>query len=91
MQFIQVVGGSKSIYGLQQHDTLYSLLLELLPPVDYTYTRLDNGQEIHQLGEDIIMYLFQRILVALRSNAKFHIPRVCRVCVTICQSKGYHI
>ena len=76
MQFIQVVGGSKSIYGLQQHDTLYSLLLELLPPVDYTYTRLENNQQIHQSGEDITTYLFQRILGALRSNAKFHIPWV---------------
>ena len=76
VQFIQVVGGSKSLYGLQQQDTLYSLLLELLPPMDYTYTKLKNNQEIRHSGGKISTYLFQLILRALRDNAKFHIPRV---------------
>ena len=74
-----LVRGFKSLYGLQ-YETLDSLLLELLPPTDPHYHKLENTVAQHEATVDddpfeMAVYLFQEILTALR-NAGFHVPKV---------------
>ena len=74
MQFIQLINGSKSFYGFQQPDTLDSLLLELLPPIDHKYIK-DHDLNC-QSKEEVSVYLFQEIIGSLRNRAGFHVPKV---------------
>lgn len=80
--------GFKSLYGLRR-ETLDSLILECLPPINHTYKQLkmDETVAVKSLHEqddqwEVALYLVQEILNALRNNAGFHIPRVRYACIT---------
>lgn len=74
------------MYGLRR-ETLDSLVLELLPPVDHTYKVMETPKAVAASSRlepasvvddplEVAVHLFQEILNALRNNAGFHIPRV---------------
>lgn len=73
-EFISHVHGSNSFYGLEP-ETLDSLILELLPPSDRKYQKLEACRD-ERGCDDVSVYLIQEILHALRTNAGFHIPKV---------------
>ena len=84
--FILRVNGSTSLYGLEA-ETLDSLILDLLPPLNHSYCKLGEDSMV-DTSEPVPIYLLQELLRALRSNAGFHIPRVrislsCSACVTL--------
>ena len=82
-EFICLVLGYKSLYGVQ-YETLDSLLLELLPPIDHCYKKSENTENQCEAESLILVddpfemavYLFQEILIALRNNAGFYVPKV---------------
>ena len=71
-QFIDLVDGDKSLYGLKK-ETLNSLLLSLLPPYGHTYKDTPPGDLI---GDDIKLCLLQELLRTLRNSAGFAVPLV---------------
>ena len=87
-EFIHLVLRSKSLYGLQT-ETLDSLLLELLPPIDHHYQKLESklSHQHEAIVEDdpfeIVVCLFQEILNALRNNAGFHVPKVSTLVIQL--------
>lgn len=70
--------GFKSLYGLRP-ETLDSLVLDFLPPLGHTYTKLGEDSVVDD-SNDVPLYLLQEILNALRGSAGFHIPRVSYHC-----------
>ena len=72
--FIQCVSGSSSLYGLQA-DTLESLILTLLPPLDHQYATLGEPSLVDS-SLDVKVYLIQELVQSLRHCAGFHIPPV---------------
>ena len=71
-QFIDLVDGDKSLYGLRK-ETLNSLLLSFLPPYGHTYMDTPPGDLI---GDDIKLCLLQELLKTLRNSAGFAVPLV---------------
>ena len=71
-QFIDLVGGGNSLYGLKK-ETIDSLLLSLLPPYGHTYKETPPGNLI---GDDVNLCLLQELLRALRNSAGFAVPVV---------------
>ena len=71
-QFIDLVGGEKSLYGLKK-ETLNSLLLSLLPPYGHTYKDTPPGDLI---GDSVKLCLLQELLRTLRNSAGFAVPVV---------------
>ena len=74
MEFTGLLHDSKSLYGFQA-DTLDSLVLEFLPPIDHTFKNLEKEEVTTDKSQAVNTYLLQRILNALR-DIGFHIPRV---------------
>ena len=72
--FITSVCNSTSLYGLQP-ETLDSLILDFLPPLDHAYTKLGEDSLV-DTSQPPDIYLLQELLGALRNNAGFHIPKV---------------
>ncbi len=72
--FISNVYGSTSLYGLQA-ETVDSLILDFLPPLNHTYCKLGDDSIVDN-SQPAVIYLLQELLGALRSNAGFRIPRV---------------
>ena len=72
--FIQCVSGSSSLYGLQE-DTLESLILTLLPPLQHEYEGLGEPSLVDS-SLDVKVYLIQELVQSLRHCAGFHIPPV---------------
>ena len=72
-EFITLVSGSHSLYGLKP-ETLDSLILDILPCFSHNYQCLDElgSEDIPDVPE----YLTRIILGALRTNAGFHVPKV---------------
>jgi hypothetical protein len=70
-EFIKVVDGPNSLYGLKE-ETLDSLLLSLLPPYGHTYCDTPPGEPIQ---EDIKLYLLRELLCSLRNSAGFAVPK----------------
>lgn len=73
-EFISLVDGSKSLYGLQS-ETLDSLILDMLPSLGHTYVKLSDNS-VGDDAQDVKVYLVLEILNSLRNNAGFHIPEV---------------
>ena len=69
--FILRVHGSTSLYGLQA-ETLDSLILDLLPPLNHSYCKLGEDSMV-DTSEPVPIYLLHELLGALRSNAGFHV------------------
>ena len=72
--FIKSVHSSYSLYGLQQ-ETMDSLILDILPPHNHTYTKVDENN-LPNTKQPATTYLLQELLVALCSHAGFRIPKV---------------
>ncbi len=74
-EFVEQISGSTSLYGLQK-ETLYSLLMSLLPPLKHDY----EGQHSPLSGQtqptDVRERLMQALMRALKENAGFQIPSV---------------
>lgn len=77
-EFVQNISGSSSLYGLQK-ETLYSLLMSLLPHLKHEY----EGEFTALTGEtqptDVRDRLMQTLLRALKENAGFQIPSVSNI------------
>lgn len=73
-EFISIVEGSKSLYGMKT-ETLDSLILDMLPSLGHTYTELKESSGVDDT-QNASTYLVMKILDSLRSNAGFHIPEV---------------
>ena len=72
-EFINIVNGSNSLYGLK-NETLDSLLLSLLPPYGHTYQ--DTPPDAPVGGDNVDLYLLQELLRSLRNSAGFAVPVV---------------
>ena len=73
------VSGFDSLYGFLKDDTLDSLILNFLPPVNFTYKKLvkdEKQDESSTNSQEILHGLFQEVLNVLRNNFGFHIPQV---------------
>ena len=71
-QFISIVDGDSSLYGLKS-ETLDSLLLSLLPPYGHKYQDTPPQEPV---GDDVRVYLLQELLRSLRHSAGFAVPVV---------------
>ncbi len=74
LEFIELVSGSDSLYGLCPH-TLNSLILSLLPAVDHTYPEIGELNLVNN-SRDIHFYILQEIVQALRECTGLCIPKV---------------
>lgn len=72
--FISIVEGSESLYGMKL-ETLDSMILDMLPPLGHTYTELRESSEVDD-AQDVRPYLMLEILKYLRTNSGFYIPEV---------------
>ena len=70
-EFISVVEGDASLYGLKK-ETLDSLLLSILPSYTYKFKEV----ETHDFSDDVRVQLLQEMVTALRNSAGFSIPMV---------------
>lgn len=76
-EFLDVLSESKtSLYGLQP-ETLDSLILSILPNVDFKYKKVEECDPVGdtQLPE-VRVYLIKKVLDLLRTNAGFHFQEV---------------
>ncbi len=73
-EFIELVSGSESLYGLCP-DTLNSLVLSLLPAVDHAYTEIGKLSFVDN-SSDIRFYTLQKIVQALREFTGLFVPKV---------------
>lgn len=73
LEFVQLLGGPKSVYGYHS-DTLNALILSLLPPTGFQYEERFKPSQI--AFPNMKLYLLESLLQALQDNAGFHIPSV---------------
>ena len=83
--------GPDGLYGFKL-DTVDSLILSLLPPVDFEFncTREDS---LVDPDEDVKVFMLRLLVQGLRRCSGFHIPYVCDsqniavvLCVSVCVS-----
>lgn len=74
-EFLDTIGREGSIYGLQK-DTLSSLLLTLLPHVEFEYKKYLQQPTIKTSVFDIKIRIVEILLQVLRENAGFQLPTV---------------
>ena len=74
--FIVLVSGADSLYGLCP-DTLTSLVLTLLPPVDHVYEELGELNLVDDSAE-IESFVLKEIILALREYSGLFIPKLVR-------------
>jgi len=74
-EFVKYISGSSSLYGLQQ-ETLSSLLMSLLPPLEHEYVDSYPEPSGKTKATDVQAVLMQKLLTALKENAGFQIPLV---------------
>ena len=77
-EFLECVGGPLSIYGLQP-DTVSSLLITLLPPLENEYKSHYQLPGIETPSTDVRVRILEMLLQVLKENAGFQIPAVSRV------------
>ncbi len=73
------MSGFESLYGFLKDDTLDSLILNFLPPANFTCKKLEmveNQDESCTNSQEILRGLFEEVLNVLRNNLGFHIPQV---------------
>ena len=75
--FIALVSGSESLYGLRP-DTLNSLVISLLPSVDHAYQEM--GELKSEESCEIKHFILREIVQALRCNTGLFIPKVLDGC-----------
>ena len=88
------MSGFESLYGFLKDDTLDSLILNFLPPANFTYKKFEKVEEqdgSSTNSRETLCGLFQEVLNVLRNNLGFHIPRVracisCNTCVPLDQA-----
>ena len=83
--FIHLISGSSSLYGLQP-ETLDSLVLSMLPPLTHSYEPL-NEPRVMDSNLDLKVLMMQELLQNLRHCAGFHIPPVS-TCSTRMKATG---
>jgi hypothetical protein len=66
---------SKSFYGLQK-ETLDSLVLNFLPALGHKYESVQEDRLVVDTTKGVNTFLLQTILIVLRENAGFYIPKV---------------
>ena len=81
-EFLDTIGREASIYGLQK-DTLSSLLLTLLPHVEFEYKKYLQQPSIKTSVFDVKIRIVEILLQALRENAGFQLPIVSMLSVII--------
>ena len=81
-EFVQLVGGKGSLYGLRD-ETVDSLVLCMLPASSSQFRAVPKITPAEE-EEDIRCYLLQQLLVALRESAGFSIAMVSAV-VCVCE------
>ena len=74
-EFLDTIGREASIYGLQK-DTLSSLLLTLLPHVEFEYKKFLQQPTVKTSVFDVKIRIVEILLQALRENAGFQLPTV---------------
>lgn len=72
---MDTIGREASIYGLQK-DTLSSLLLTMLPHVEFEYKKYLQQPAVRTSVFDIKIRIVEVLLQALRENAGFQLPSV---------------
>ena len=81
-EFLDTIGREGSIYGLQK-DTLSSLLLTLLPHVEFEYKKYLQQPAIKTSVFDIKIRIVEILLQALRENAGFQLPTVSKLIIVL--------
>jgi hypothetical protein len=81
-EFLDTIGRESSIYGLQK-DTLSSLLLTLLPHVEFEYKKYLQQPTIKTSVFDVKIRIVEILLQALRENAGFQLPTVSILSVIV--------
>ena len=66
------------LYGMQL-DTINSLILSLLPPVDFQF-QCSKERGLVDVAEDIRVYTLRLLIQCLRRCCGLHIPYVCLCC-----------
>ena len=79
-EFLDTIGREASIYGLQK-DPLSSLLLTLLPHVEFEYKKYLQQPTIKTSVLDIKIRIVEILLQVLRENAGFQLPTVSIISV----------
>ena len=74
-EFLDTIGRESSIYGLQK-DTLSSLLLTMLPHVEFEFKKHLQLPSVKTSVFDIKTRIVEVLLQALRVNAGFQLPSV---------------
>ena len=82
-EFLECVGGSSSIYGLQP-DTVSSLLITLLPPIENDYKPRYQMPNVETPSTEVKMRVLEMLLQALKENAGFQIPVVSGILSPTC-------
>lgn len=75
-EFVELLGGQKSVYGYHC-DSLKSLLISLLPPIGFKIK--DNFKADGKDGPSIEVSFMESLLNALRDSAGFRIPVVSAI------------
>lgn len=79
-EFLDTISRESSAYGLQK-DTLSSLLLTLLPHVEFEYKKYLQQPTIKTSVFDIKIRIVEVLLQALRENAGFQLPTVSKLII----------
>ena len=72
-QFVDCISGGESLYGFQR-ETLDSLVLTLLPPIDHKYSTIKKPLCTDSSPDET--YLIKEMILVLRHAAGFQIPPV---------------
>ena len=72
--FVDLIGPD-GLYGIQL-DTVDSLILSLLPPMDFEFQCFKESGPIN-FAEDVKVYMFRLLIQCLRCCCGFYISYVC--------------
>ena len=59
-----------------QRETLDSLILNFLPPHGHKYESIEEETLVIDTSKEVHVFLLRTLLIVLRKNAGFHIPKV---------------
>ena len=79
--------GTQGLYGFKL-DTVDSLILSLLPPVDFEF-HCTREQSLVDPTEDVKLFMLRLLVQCLRRCSGLHIPYVCPLCNVVCTWEIY--
>ena len=74
-EFVKSVGAD-GLYGIKLDPTVNSLILSLLPPVNFEFKCFKEGGLI-DVGDDIKVHILRLLIQYLRHCCGLYIPYVC--------------